>query len=88
MKKVLVLIVSMLVCCSGAYAKYCPDLACVYEATQQDKLEYERKYGEKFVDNRPAPNTGSEHVEYDIIHKDGTKEHCYQTMDVFPIQCH
>ena len=33
-------------------------------------------------------NSGTEHVEFDIVPKDGTKEHCYQTMESLPILCH
>ncbi len=33
-------------------------------------------------------DTGPKHLEYDITHKDGTTEHCYQIMEGHSIQCH
>ena len=33
-------------------------------------------------------NYRNKHLEYDIIHKDGTTEHCYQIMEGHSIQCH
>jgi hypothetical protein len=32
--------------------------------------------------------TPNKHLEYDIVHKDGTTEHCYQIMEGHSIQCH
>ncbi|MDY6416486.1 MAG: hypothetical protein SPK70_10110 [Succinivibrio dextrinosolvens] len=87
MKKVLVLIVSMLVCCSWAYAGYCDNVACTYQGSLDAIHDYEAKTGKKFPSVMYG-DTASDHVEFDIVHKNGIKEHCYQTMDVFPIQCH
>lgn len=33
-------------------------------------------------------NYRNKHLEYDITHKDGTTEHCYQVMEGHSIQCH
>lgn len=33
-------------------------------------------------------NYRNKHLEYDITHKDGTTEHCYQIMEGHSIQCH
>lgn len=87
MKKVLFLLISLLVYSSGTYAGYCDNVACTYQGSLDAKHDYEAKTGKKFPSVLYG-NSGTEHVEFDIVHKDGTKEHCYQTMESLPILCH
>lgn len=63
------------------------DMACLYKANEERDALYLKKTGEKFS----APlygDTGNKHLEYDIVHKDGTKEHCYQVMEGHSVTCH
>ena len=62
------------------------------QVTAEIEAEYISKYGH--VIHHPT-NTDSNldnyrntHLEYDITHKDGTTEHCYQIMEGHSIQCH
>ncbi|MDY6419078.1 MAG: hypothetical protein SPK70_05890 [Succinivibrio dextrinosolvens] len=56
--------------------------------TKQTKKEIPctRKTGEIF--STPLyGDTGPDHPEYDIIRKNGTKEHCYQVMERHSVIC-
>ena len=87
MKNCLLVVIMFLLNASFyAHADYCPDLGCTIEGTKKNIEAFEKKYGVKYTEDLYGP-TNKTNVEFDIVHQDGTKEHCYQTMKDFPVHC-
>lgn len=62
------------------------DWQCMEKHNQESNERVYQKYGVD-ISKQVYGDTTPEHLEYDIVHKDGTKEHCYQVMEGHSVTC-
>ena len=56
------------------------DWQCMEKHNQESNERVYQKYGVD-ISKQVYGDTGAKHVEFDIVHSNGLKEHCYQVME-------